>query len=405
MGKGARLLRTNRGRAKRLELPPLPAGGLTVPQPPAAPAGEPLPSVRIMSREQILPEFDARWPGRWTGRESTVAEVVEALPPEKAVKAQAPLLRTWTRQQVEVLKAGVRQADRSRRVAVLHPITVVGIDRRPVDPIDKYGPKAAIRVQVECEFRVFDREHPDGVIHKDSCPLQFYDGHYSDLLDRLLKLGTSEKDAKALTNIKNKRKQKPFVLSTGVLSELLLQGISPTPVWIFVLTHAQMRDRPSMRTVKKAALFRKAIDFGDKQCRVLKRLQPLGPILNSFDVNRMTGEATYQPQARKTIGDMIRLHELDQKTLEAGLANLGNPAVRKSNHQQPERARTKFCRDWYAWTKMETGIPLYAQGAQLYGLTFGRKVGAQSFRQKCIRARRQGVTTVKASPPCTVTPL
>jgi hypothetical protein len=325
----------------------------------------------------------------------------------------------------------------STGVKVEQPITIRTIERKRRDGDSSWE---AVRVRLECAVLLDHGEADPGLLKaldwQDACAvtvierangaavleaypnLAFRDASeryeiYSNTLERFIKLGTTPDIAAMLDDLSDDPKQEPVVLRTGTLAALLEYGITPTEIWIELLNHGAARLKPTavfdpwLENGKKSKRLKTAIQYCAQAAKALRKVQSMdmtGPlaaleILRGIELVdsadplsevktvpvRPAKVAEFCPQPALALGKTAQLiADMEQTAKDLGtyLPLLSQPAKRPENLESAE-----FCRDWYKLATERAGNPLYAQGAALHALVFGREPNTTSFKALCMRAK------------------
>jgi hypothetical protein len=337
------------------------------------------------------------------------------------------------------------------KIKVEQKITIRAIERKRVDA-DR--PWVTVRVWLECAvlldrgeadprlLKAFDRqdagtvtviERVNGAAVLEACPnLAFPDadesaGIYSDMLERFIRLGTTPEIAAKIEDLSDDPEQKPVVLQSGALAELLQVGLLSVETWTFVLNHGGPRSTstfilnrgdPSKSTIRhhdvplrpdvQRRRIQRAIDSCRRAAKALRKVQlmdmteplaalgnlqrielvdPADPLseVKPVAVRRVDapGFGSHPGLASGRTATLIADLELVAGQLEGFLSPLS-----RSPGAPTKAFATEFCREWYDLANERSGHPLYEQGAALYALVFGGKPNPASFESLCRRARR-----------------
>jgi hypothetical protein len=218
---------------------------------------------------------------------------------------------------------------------------------------------------------------------------------YSSFLQRFIALGTTPSIASSLDRLGDDPAQnEPVVLGTGMFAELLRHRITPSELWVFLLSHGGARPKaraihspsnpneitvrktnPWLDAAKRRKRFEKAIGLCGDTALALRRVQQDGLWWHQYGISL----PPLPPKATEgLISDLERYAEI----LKEFVVSLKGPA-----HHPADPDRTLFCRDWYVLAMERAANPLYAAGAALYSLIFAETT-PDSFAVMCARARK-----------------
>jgi len=211
-------------------------------------------------------------------------------------------------------------------------------------------------------------------------------------------------------------RQRPVKLETGVLAELLAEGLAPSEVLVFCVNRGaavQPKGPPLSERQARTKQLRSTAKNCRKTAEQLKQIQQIsipfstGPEMAESELGRSITEKLASGGIKRSAPRKLVFAPTSAnapvsrplpplppvatagliKGLVTSAERLDGVAqeLRRAFKRPRDYAKSVFRCDWYELTKDRTGKPLYRQGAKLYELVFQEVMSAASFRVTTLR--------------------